>query len=215
LTGKIALINPDKKEYLLMSFSDLLRQSFKSVLVFFGKLFTRMGLSPNMMTLIALAGSIVASILIATKNIQLGGLMVLIMGPLDAVDGAMARVQDKVTLFGAFLDSISDRYSELFILGGLLYYFIQLENWQACLLVYIAAAGSILVSYIRARGEALGFSAKAGILTRVERYLVMAPSLIFNVPLIGLWVIAIFGNLTAIQRIWQVWNHFKKSGKNN
>jgi CDP-diacylglycerol---glycerol-3-phosphate 3-phosphatidyltransferase len=196
-----------------MSLSDLLRQWFKNVLNFFGKLFTHMGLSPNMMTLIALAGSIIASILIAIKNIQLGGVIVLVMGPLDAVDGAMAREQDKVTPFGAFLDSISDRYSELFILGGLLFYFVQLENWQACLLVYFAAVGSVLVSYIRARGEALGFSAKTGILTRVERYLVMAPSLIFNVPLVGLWVIAIFANLTAIQRIWQVWDHFKKQTK--
>ena len=198
-----------------MSFSDLLRQWFRNVLDFFGKSFTRMGLTPNAMTMIALIGSIIASILIATKNIQWGGILVLVMGPLDAVDGAMARIQDKVTPFGAFLDSISDRYSELLILGGLLAYFIQLEYWQACLLVYFAAMGSVLVSYIRARGEALGFSAKAGILTRVERYLVMAPSLIFNVPLIGLWIIAIFGNLTAIQRIWQVWIQFKKSGKSD
>ncbi len=198
-----------------MSFSDLLRQWFKYVLDFFGKLFTRIGLTPNAMTLIALIGNIIASILIASKNIQWGGVIVLIMGPLDAVDGAMARIQDKVTPFGAFFDSISDRYSELMILGGLLVYFIQLKDWQACLLVYFATVGSVLVSYIRARGEALGFSAKAGILTRVERYLVMAPSLIFNVPLIGLWVIAIFGNLTAIQRIWQIWIQFKKSGKTN
>ena len=198
-----------------MSFSDLLRQSFRHVLDFFGKFFTRIGLTPNAMTLIALLGNIIASILIATNNVQWGGILVLVMGPLDAVDGAMARLQNNVTSFGAFFDSISDRYSELLILGGLLFYFMRLENWFACLLVYIAAVGSVLVSYIRARGEALGFSAKAGILTRVERYLVMAPSLIFNVPLIGLWVIAIFGNLTALQRIWQVWIQFKRSGKTN
>jgi CDP-diacylglycerol--glycerol-3-phosphate 3-phosphatidyltransferase len=196
-----------------MTFSDLLRQWFKNVLDFFGKLFTQIGLTPNAMTLVALIGNIIASILIATKNIQWGGILVLVMGPLDAVDGAMARLQNKVSPFGAFLDSISDRYSELVILGGLLVYFVQVENWQACLLVYFAAMGSVLVSYIRARGEALGFSAKDGILTRVERYLVMAPSLIFNFPLIGLWVIAIFGNLTAIQRIWQVWIQFNRSSK--
>jgi len=196
-----------------MNFSDFLRQWLKNVIDFFGKLFSQIGLTPNTMTLIALVGNIIASILIATKNIQLGGIFVLVMGPLDAVDGAMARLQDKVTSFGAFLDSISDRYSELLILGGLLVHFIQLADWQACLLVYFAAVGSVLVSYIRARGEALGFSAKAGILTRVERYLVMAPSLIFNVPLIGLWIIAIFGNLTAIQRVWQVWMQSKSQAK--
>jgi CDP-diacylglycerol--glycerol-3-phosphate 3-phosphatidyltransferase len=195
-----------------MNFSDLLRLWFKQVLDFFGKFFTQIGLTPNAMTLIALFGNILASILISTKNIQWGGILVLVMGPLDAVDGSMARLQGKVTSFGAFLDSISDRYSELLIFGGLMAYFIQLQNWQACLLVYFAAIGSVLVPYIRARGESLGFSAKAGILTRVERYLVMAPSLIFNAPLIGLWIIAIFGNLTAVQRIWQVWTQFKKAG---
>jgi CDP-diacylglycerol--glycerol-3-phosphate 3-phosphatidyltransferase len=137
------------------------------------------------------------------------------MGPLDAVDGTMARLKNQVTPFGAFLDSISDRYSELLILGGLLFYFTQMQDWRSCILAYFAAVGSVLVSYTRAKGESLGFSVKAGLLTRVERYLVMAPSLILNYPVIGLWVIAIFGNFTAVQRIWQVWHQSNLPGKTN
>jgi CDP-diacylglycerol---glycerol-3-phosphate 3-phosphatidyltransferase len=72
--------------------------------------------------------------------------------------------------------------------------------------------GSVMVSYTRARGEGLGFSVKIGLLTRVERYLVMAPSLIFNFPEVGLWVIALLGNFTALQRIWQVWRQSSQPG---
>ena len=72
------------------------------------------------------------------------------------------------------------------------------------MLVFGASAGSVLVSYIRARGQSLGWDTKVGILTRMERYLVLAPSLIFNIPLVGLWIIAIFANITALQRIIDV-----------
>jgi CDP-diacylglycerol--glycerol-3-phosphate 3-phosphatidyltransferase len=69
------------------------------------------------------------------------------------------------------------------------------------MLVFLATAGSVLVSYIRSRGQSLGWDTKVGILTRMERYLVLAPTLIFNIPIVGLWIIAIFANVTAIQRI--------------
>ena len=192
--------------YTKMSFSDHLRQFFKTILDSIASLMNRAGLTPNSVTLIALLGNFVAAILISLGWIQIGGFLVLLMGPLDAVDGSMARLRNQVSPFGAFLDSISDRYSELIVLGGLLIYYTRLADWRLCLLAYFAAVGSVMVSYTRARGEGLGFSVKIGLLTRVERYLVMAPSLIFNIPIVGLWVIAIFGNFTALQRIWQVWH---------
>jgi CDP-diacylglycerol--glycerol-3-phosphate 3-phosphatidyltransferase len=195
-----------------MSFSDHLRQFFKYLLDYLGKLLNRVGFTPNSVTFIALFGNLIAAFLISFGQIKAGGVIALLMGPLDAVDGTMARLRNRVTPFGAFLDSISDRYSELLILGGLLFYFTQIQDWKACILAYLAAAGSVLVSYTRARGEALGFSVKSGLMTRVVRYLVMAPSLILNIPIIGLWIIAIFGNLTAIQRIWQVWRQSNQTG---
>ena len=72
---------------------------------------------------------------------------------------------------------------------------------MACVLVFISAAGSVLVSYTKARAESLGFTAKIGILTRVERVLVLAPCLLFNIPIVALWIIAVLANVTAVQRI--------------
>jgi CDP-diacylglycerol--glycerol-3-phosphate 3-phosphatidyltransferase len=72
------------------------------------------------------------------------------------------------------------------------------------ILVYIAAGGTVLVSYVKARAEALGYTAKIGILSRMERYLVLIPCLIFNIPWLAIWIFAIFANITAIQRIYAV-----------
>lgn len=193
-----------------MSFSDLLRKWFKNIIDFFAKLFIKAGISPNALTLIGLAGNLVAGVLIGFGRIQLGGLVALIMGPLDAVDGSMARILNCTSPFGAFLDSITDRYSELSILAGLMIFYLNAGNHFACILVFAATVGSVLVSYVRARGEAQGFNVKVGILTRVERYLVMAPALVFNIPLVALWIIAILGNITALQRIWQVWSQWQQ-----
>jgi CDP-diacylglycerol--glycerol-3-phosphate 3-phosphatidyltransferase len=81
---------------------------------------------------------------------------------------------------------------------------MQKGDWLMIGLLYVAAAGSVLVSYVRARAQSLGYDTKVGLLTRVERYLVLAPALIFNVPQIALWIIAIFANITALQRILDV-----------
>jgi CDP-diacylglycerol--glycerol-3-phosphate 3-phosphatidyltransferase len=92
----------------------------------------------------------------------------------------------------------------LTIYAGLLYHFLSLGDALGGLLVFGSAAGSVLVSYVKARAEALGYEAKIGLLTRVERYLVLAPSLVFNKPIVGLAIIAVFANITALQRIWHV-----------
>jgi len=187
-----------------LTFTDQLRTTFKGVLDLVGAFLNRLGLMPNTMTLLGLAGNTVGALLIALGYVQIGGVVVLIMGPVDALDGTMARLRGMTGKFGAFVDSVTDRYSELVIFMGMLYYFTQQNNRIAILLVYAAAAGSVLVSYIRARGQSLGWDTKVGILTRVERYLVLAPALILNYPVVGLWIIAIFSNLTAIQRIIDV-----------
>jgi CDP-diacylglycerol--glycerol-3-phosphate 3-phosphatidyltransferase len=157
-----------------------------------------------MVTLAGLAGNIVAALLIGAGHLTWGGVVAMLMGPLDAVDGALARRQGKQTPFGAFLDSVTDRYDELLLLGGLLYYFSTAGNHTGIMLTYVAAAGAVLVSYTRARAEALGFEAKVGILSRVERYLILIPGLLFHIPLISVSIIAVLGNLTAIQRLFHV-----------
>ena len=191
----------DKKK---MSFTDFLRVQFKGILDPVGAFFNRLGLMPNTMTLIGLFGTTCGAVLLAFGHITAGGIVIVLMGPIDAVDGTMARLRGEATRFGAFVDSVTDRYSELAIYGGLLIYYLQQQNTLACILVYLAAAGSVLVSYVKARGESLEFDSKVGILTRVERYLVLAPGLVFSIPLVSLWIIAILANFTALQRILHV-----------
>jgi len=187
-----------------VTLTGLLRGLFKGILDPIGAFLNRLGLAPNTVTLLGLTGNIVGAILIAKGNMLWGGLMVLLMGPVDALDGTMARLRGEPSDFGGFVDSVTDRYSELVIYGGLIYYFLSQGDALASLVVFIAASGSVLVSYVRARAEALGFDATVGALTRVERYLVLAPGLAFNYPLVAVWIIAIMANFTALQRIWYV-----------
>ena len=129
------------------------------------------------MTLIGLAGTIIGSILLAFGYITVGGILIMVMGLVDSIDGTMARLRGMPSDFGAFVDSVTDRYSELFIYGGLLYYFTQKGDMLAVVGIYMAAGGSVVVSYIRARAASLGMDTKVGFLGRFERYLVLAPSL--------------------------------------
>ncbi len=186
------------------TFSDLLRVRFKGVLDPIGAFLNKIGLTPNAMTLLGLAGHIGAAYLLARGEMLWGGVVVMIMGPFDALDGTMARLRGKISRFGGFLDSVVDRYAELFLLGGLLIYYSNQQLWLPVMLVYAAAAGSVMVSYTRSRGETANFKVTAGLMTRVERYIVIVLSLLFNRPIIALWILAILGNLTALQRIWLV-----------
>ncbi len=193
--------NPKKRS---LTLSDRMRVVFKGTLDPIGGFFNRLGIYPNTMTLIGLAGNMVGAVLLALGYISIGGIVVLVMGLVDTLDGTMARLRGMSTEFGAFVDSVTDRYSELVIFGGLLYYFLQKGDWVSSLGVYIAAGGSVLVSYVRARAASVGMDTKVGFLSRFERYLVLAPSLILNIPWVGIWIIAIFANVTALQRIVDV-----------
>jgi CDP-diacylglycerol--glycerol-3-phosphate 3-phosphatidyltransferase len=196
---KIAKPMPVRK-----TLTDYLRLWFKWFLDPLGGFFNRLGITPNMMTMLGLLGNTVGAYYLARGEMLTGGLFVLLMTPIDALDGTMARLRGESSDFGAFVDSVTDRYSELIIYGGLLYYFLSQGDPLGGLLVFAAAAGSVLVSYVKARAEGLGYEAKVGLLTRVERYLVLAPSLVFNQLFVGLAIIAIFANITALQRIWHV-----------
>jgi CDP-diacylglycerol--glycerol-3-phosphate 3-phosphatidyltransferase len=181
-----------------------MRVVFKGILDTIGAFFNRLGIYPNTMTITGLVGNIVGAVLIALGHMTIGGIIVIFMGLVDTLDGTMARLRGMSSEFGAFIDSVSDRYSELFIFGGLLYFYLHKGDWLSALAIYMAASGSVLVSYVRARAASLGMETKVGILSRFERYLVLAPTLIFTVPMVGIWIIAILANFTAIQRIVDV-----------
>lgn len=200
----------EKKRFIL---SDFMRTRFGGILDPLGKLFNRLGIMPNTVTIFGLVGNVIGAIFLAQGKMTVGGLIVLAMGPVDALDGTMARLRGEAKEFGAFVDSVTDRYSELVIFGGLLYYYTTQGEWLSALAVYLAAAGSVLVSYVRARGQSLGMDTKVGLLSRFERYIILVPALILNFPVIGIWVIAIFANITALQRILDVRRQARASNK--
>ena len=184
-----------------LTFTELLRIRFKHILDPVGAFLNRLGIAPNTLTLAGMIGNFIGALFLARGSFLVGGIILLIMGPLDALDGTMARLRGEPTDFGAFVDSVTDRYSELVIYGGLLYHYLSAGEPRMGLLVFLAAAGSVMVSYVRARAQSLGYEAKRGILTRVERFLVLIPSLILGFPRAGLAIVAVLANITAIQRI--------------
>jgi CDP-diacylglycerol--glycerol-3-phosphate 3-phosphatidyltransferase len=163
-----------------------------------------LGVRPNTVTLIGLMGTIGCAILIALGHMTWAGILLLIMGPVDAMDGALARLRQEANDWGAFVDAVTDRYSELFLFLGFLIHYMLNPYPAGVILAYLAAAGSVLVSYVKARADALKFDANVGLLTRVERLIVIIPGLVFNQPLLVLILIAILANFTALQRILQV-----------
>lgn len=187
-----------------LTLTDQMRVRFRGILDPIGGFLNRLGLTPNTMTILGLVGNTVGAILLALGYMRFGGLIILAMGPIDALDGTMARLRGEPSEFGAFVDSVTDRYSELVIFGGLLFYYIQQGDWMMALVTYVAAGGSVLVSYVRARAASLGYDTKVGVLTRMERYLVLAPTLVLNIPWVGLWIIAVLANVAAVQRIWDI-----------
>lgn len=194
-----------------MTFTDFLRKRFKNVLDPLAAWLNRLGLVPNTVTILGLAGNFAGAYFLAKGQLTIGGIIILLMGPIDALDGTMARLRGEPSKFGAFVDSVTDRYSELVILGGLLLYYLQGPDTLGLILTYLVAAGSVLVSYIRARAQSVGYESKIGLVTRVERFLILVPCLIFNIPTIGLGILALLTHFTALQRILDVRRqHYRK-----
>jgi CDP-diacylglycerol--glycerol-3-phosphate 3-phosphatidyltransferase len=190
--------------------TDWMRVRFKGVLDALAGGLIRLGLTPNLMTGLGLALSVVGAYFLSQGQMLVGGVLILIAGPFDALDGSMARLLGQPTKFGAFVDSVTDRWSEMLIFLGLLYYYLQQGDALAAVLVFAATMGSVMVSYTKARAEALGFECNVGLLTRMERYLVLAPGLILNLPIVALWIIAVLANVTALQRALYVRTQAKR-----
>lgn len=165
------------------------------------------GITPNAITVTGLAVTAISSVLIGFGLLTVGGLVLLFAGLFDILDGAVARVTGRVNSYGAFLDSTTDRYAEVFTYVGLLVYFIlHGQHTTEPILVIASLSGSLLVSYARARAQALGFRCDGGIFARPERVITIVVGLVV-LPLLvpALWVLAVLTNVTALQRIFLVW----------
>ena len=179
------------------------------------RLLSRTPVTPSMVTWFGFLLATGAAVCIVAERLVAAGFIMLVAGFFDMLDGALARRTKRVTRFGAFLDSTLDRLSEAVILLGILVLQAREQAVTGIVLVGIALLGSLLVSYIRARAEALGLECRTGLFTRPERVVVLALGLLlshFNYALIGaLAIIVIFSFFTAGQRLFYVWRQTKIS----
>jgi CDP-diacylglycerol---glycerol-3-phosphate 3-phosphatidyltransferase len=185
-----------------MNLTDVLRKKSIKILNVFSAHFLKIGLTPNFITLLGLVGAMIAAVFIIRGQFFFGGFIVALISPLDAIDGTMARLSNSKCKYGCLLDSLIDRCSEMVLLLGLLLNFTFAENTLGIIFTYLALCGSFLVSYIRARAEGLGLEVKIGLLTRLERMVLLVVCLLVSQPLVGVVLIALLGNFTALQRFW-------------
>jgi len=147
------------------------------------RIISRTGVSPNGLTVIGFLVSAGAAAALGWGYFVVGGVLVLLAGAFDMLDGPLARAQGRATTFGAMLDSSLDRLSEAAVLLGVLVYFVYHEGTWEIWLPYVTFVGSVMVSYLRARAEGLGLKCEVGLFTRAERVVVLAVGLI-----IGQWL---------------------------
>ena len=173
------------------------------------RLLARTPLTPNALTWLGFCITVGAAVLIATDHFLAAGIVVLVAGLFDMLDGALARLTGRVSRFGAILDSTLDRLSEAALLLALLVVSAREQHVLESLLIGITLLGSLMVSYIRARIEAMGIECQAGFFTRPERVVILALGLLLNqfdfALFIALVIIALFSWITVIERLIYAW----------
>lgn len=162
-------------------------------------------LTPNQVTLIGLAIVIAGAAFVGVGRLFLGGVLVLVGSSFDMLDGALARATQRASKKGAFLDSNLDRVSEVAVLLGILVYAVDIGSGQMIILTFVATSGSLMVSYVKARAEGLGYQCNVGFFTRTERVILTGVALLFGWLLIPLWILAVLTVFTTIHRFWDVW----------
>ncbi|HEY9165392.1 MAG TPA: CDP-alcohol phosphatidyltransferase family protein [Candidatus Kryptonia bacterium] len=213
-----------------------LETKFKAILEPLARWLGARNANPNWLTTLGFLMSIYAAREIAVGELEIGGILVLISGLFDTIDGAVARKTGRVTRYGAVYDSTIDRYSEVTVFFGLGFYLVGHHFYLTSIAAFFAIGGSIMVSYIRARAETLGFKANVGLARRQERVVILGAGLVLNVfddfferifrPLIdnalgkgfqhppfllavSIVLLALLTNITAVQRLFYVYRQFK------
>lgn len=171
-----------------------------------GRFFAGLGITPNMATMIGFGLNVIVAIVLASDYPRIAGVLLLVASAFDMVDGAIARSTGTTSTFGGFLDSTVDRYSEIVVYIGLLVWLnTTKDDHIGSLLVLISATGALMISYARARAEAIGLKAAVGLVARPERVILLAICLIINLPLVALWILAVATHFTAVWRMLHVW----------
>jgi phosphatidylglycerophosphate synthase len=169
----------------------------------------RIPLGPDTLTIIGFLITVIAALVIPF-NIKLGGILILIGGMFDMLDGIAARTGGKTTRFGAFLDSVLDRYSDAFLFLSIAWYLAEKGNHTGTFLSLGTLVGAFLISYARARAEGLGESCHTGIMERPERIVLLAFATITGWLLPVLWIMLILTHITVVQRIYYVWKLMRR-----
>ena len=167
------------------------------------KVLTRWGIHPNSLTLAGLIITAMAAAALFKGHLRTGGVLILLGGLCDSLDGNLARATDKANAPGALLDSVIDRYSEFVMFLGIAAYFITMKNDLILVVIFFALCGSIMVSYTRARAESLGYESKAGMMQRAERIVCLGFGALIHPAVfkLSIWLVAILANVTALQRL--------------
>jgi soluble lytic murein transglycosylase len=161
----------------------------------------RLRLRPNHLTVAGLGVSLLAAAAFVTGRTRLAGGLLLLAGLFDFFDGSLARASGQVTAFGAFLDSVIDRYSDLVVLLGIVVLFAQMPHARGAIVAMAGLVGSVMVSYTKARAESIGIECNVGVMERPERLICLIGGALFDLLEPSLWLLAILANVTAIQRI--------------
>jgi CDP-diacylglycerol--glycerol-3-phosphate 3-phosphatidyltransferase len=162
-------------------------------------------LQPNQLSCLGLVASVAAAAAFGADQRRLGAVCLALAGALDILDGALARVSGRESPFGAFLDSVLDRYSDLLVLAGLVFLFARLGRLEVVAAVLLALMGTLMVSYTRARAESVDVECRVGFMERGERMLVLIAGALFDLLIPAIWVLAIGANATAVHRIIHTW----------
>jgi phosphatidylglycerophosphate synthase len=180
----------------------------------FGAQGARLGIDPDVITLLGMVVVLIAAWLAAQGNFFAAGIVLILGTPLDTLDGAIARAINRKNRFGALLDSTLDRYADAFMFAGIAYYFAARGQLNEMALALIALIGAYGVSYVRARAEGLDIrSIKEGFFDRVVRTIILIVMLLTGLIVPGLVILAIGNHVTAIQRILIVYQITRADGQ--
>jgi CDP-diacylglycerol--glycerol-3-phosphate 3-phosphatidyltransferase len=168
------------------------------------RVLSRLRVRPNTLTVTGWALSVCAALLFGTGHVRLAGAVMLLGGLFDALDGAVARESNRMSSFGAFLDSTLDRLSEAAIFAGIIFLYAALDLPYMALLAAVAMTFSLLTSYTRARAEGLGVECRVGVLERAGRVVLLSAFALLGFLGPGLALVAAGALVTTLQRILHV-----------
>jgi CDP-diacylglycerol--glycerol-3-phosphate 3-phosphatidyltransferase len=177
-----------------------------------GLLLRKTGMSPDHLTILGITVAVMAAFAIGNGFLRVGLALVILAALPDMLDGALAKASNTASQRGAFFDSVVDRVTDSVLFGGVAWYFASEKSPHLALLPMAIMSVSFLISYERAKAEALGLNAKGGLMERAERIIVLCIGLLFDSILVPiLWIMLVLTAITAIQRFVMVWRQAEVS----